>query len=163
MAIKTAAELKAYFETGDVPIESQYIDLIDTIFSTGWIKKTTQLTQSDVRLLNSANGSYGFLAEDSQGATKIVQFQNIIFKLNKTGGTYDGGQLQFINGAAADLIAQSSATVTDSLSATIIAPVLSGTVQYNLDSQSFLYASADSPSYEGTATLIYDYRIIDFS
>lgn len=33
MAIKTAAELKAYFETGDVPTQQQFVDLIDTIFS----------------------------------------------------------------------------------------------------------------------------------
>ncbi len=33
MAIKTSAELKAYFNTGDVPTESQYIDLIDTIMN----------------------------------------------------------------------------------------------------------------------------------
>lgn len=33
MAIKTAAELKAYFETGDTPTQSQFVDLIDTIFS----------------------------------------------------------------------------------------------------------------------------------
>ena len=33
MAIKTSAELKAYFETGDVPTQAQFIDLIDTIFN----------------------------------------------------------------------------------------------------------------------------------
>lgn len=33
MAIKTSAELKAYFNTGDVPTESQYINLIDTIMN----------------------------------------------------------------------------------------------------------------------------------
>lgn len=33
MAIKTAAELKAYFETGDTPTQAQFVDLIDTIFS----------------------------------------------------------------------------------------------------------------------------------
>lgn len=33
MAVKTAAELKAYFETGDKPTQSQFEDLIDTIFS----------------------------------------------------------------------------------------------------------------------------------
>lgn len=32
MAVKTAAELKAYFETGDRPTEQQFVDLIDTIF-----------------------------------------------------------------------------------------------------------------------------------
>lgn len=33
MAIKTATELKAYFETGDKPTQSQFEDLIDTLFS----------------------------------------------------------------------------------------------------------------------------------
>ena len=33
MAVKTAIELKAYFETGDVPTQAQFVDLIDTIFS----------------------------------------------------------------------------------------------------------------------------------
>jgi hypothetical protein len=33
MAIKTTEELKAYFETGDVPTQDQFVDLIDTLFS----------------------------------------------------------------------------------------------------------------------------------
>jgi len=33
MSVKTSAELKAYFETGDIPTQSQFIDLIDTIFN----------------------------------------------------------------------------------------------------------------------------------
>lgn len=33
MAIKTKAELKAYFETGDVPTQSQFEDLIDSLLS----------------------------------------------------------------------------------------------------------------------------------
>lgn len=33
MAIKTSAELKAYFETGDTPTQQEFVDLIDTIFS----------------------------------------------------------------------------------------------------------------------------------
>jgi hypothetical protein len=33
MAIKTVSELKAYFETGDVPTESEFGDLIDSTFN----------------------------------------------------------------------------------------------------------------------------------
>lgn len=33
MAVQTITILKSYFETGDVPTEAQYIDLIDTIFN----------------------------------------------------------------------------------------------------------------------------------
>lgn len=31
MSIKTSTELKAYFETGDIPTQAQFIDLVDTI------------------------------------------------------------------------------------------------------------------------------------
>ena len=37
MAIRTAAQLKAYFVTGATPTQSQFEDLIDTIFSFGAI------------------------------------------------------------------------------------------------------------------------------
>lgn len=48
MAIKTATELKAYFETGDVPTQAQFVDLIDTIFSAvpDYKVYTALLTQS---------------------------------------------------------------------------------------------------------------------
>lgn len=33
MAIRTIIELKSFFETGDVPTQEQFADLIDTVFS----------------------------------------------------------------------------------------------------------------------------------
>lgn len=37
MAVKTAAQLKAYFVTGAKPTEGQFADLIDTLFATSGI------------------------------------------------------------------------------------------------------------------------------
>jgi hypothetical protein len=45
MAIKTAEELKAYFETGDIPTEQQFVDLIDSTYR-GYKVYTALLTQS---------------------------------------------------------------------------------------------------------------------
>lgn len=45
MAIKTAAELKAYFETGDTPTQAQFEDLIDSTYK-GYKVYTALLTQT---------------------------------------------------------------------------------------------------------------------
>ena len=45
MAIKTSAELKAYFETGDTPTQAQFEDLVDSTYK-GYKVYTALLTQT---------------------------------------------------------------------------------------------------------------------
>jgi hypothetical protein len=85
MAIKTAAELKTYFETGDTPTQSQFEDLIDTTVKPYKVY-TALLTQEgtnppDARVLENTLGFEPVWAYDEVGYYKI---QNEIFIPEKT-------------------------------------------------------------------------------
>jgi len=62
MAIKTAAELKAYFETGDVPTQQEFVDLIDTIFSgiPTYKNLVGLLSESELKELENTIGTLTF-------------------------------------------------------------------------------------------------------
>lgn len=129
MAVKTAIELKAYFETGDVPTQAQFVDLIDTIFSAVPTYKIYRaiLNQSGTNapvatiLENTLNGTLVW-TRDNVGvfsATLNNAFINDVFisatcsGFNNdsfcTGSKNDNNTLQFINYyvSAVDNVAQS--------------------------------------------------------
>jgi len=69
MAIKTKTQLKAYFETNDIPTESQFADLIDSLHETlandavnatkaYFSSSQTADVQNDWRIWGDASGFY---------------------------------------------------------------------------------------------------------
>ena len=70
MAIQTIATLKSYFNTGDIPTESQFIDVFDTLFA-----QSPLTTKGDIVAFSTLNdrlavGTNGqVLTADSAEAT----------------------------------------------------------------------------------------------
>jgi len=63
MAVLTQDQIKAYFETGDLPTEAQFIDLIDTLESNSAVKSTT------INVVGSPTN----IEDDFNATTTIVQ------------------------------------------------------------------------------------------
>jgi hypothetical protein len=77
MAIKTAAELKAYFETGDVPTQQEFVNLIDTIFSmSGYTETIVNISSSQI--LNMGTTPIELLP--AAGVNKYYDIENIILE-----------------------------------------------------------------------------------
>jgi hypothetical protein len=77
MAIKTAAELKAYFETGDVPTQQEFINLIDTIFSmSGYTETIVNISSSQI--LNMGTTPIELLP--AAGVNKYYDIEKIILE-----------------------------------------------------------------------------------
>ena len=91
MAIKTAAELKAYFETGDVPTQQEFVNLIDTIFSmSGYTETIVNISSSQI--LNMGTTPIELLP--APGVNKYYDIEQIAFEY--TYGTTPYSGIQYI-------------------------------------------------------------------
>ena len=82
MAIKTRADLKSYFQTGDIPTETQYSDLIDSFIHAG--EATTQVITGDMSASSfiaenhvTASGNISASLTGSFGAIQVDSFSDI--------------------------------------------------------------------------------------
>ncbi len=143
----------------------------------GWTRAVIQLAQDDVRTLASANDELGFKLFSAAGENKIIQIQSPIISFNKTGGTLDDVDLYIYNATGYGTIALwrgfpasglgneiSSFGIPmgdDAITNDVVTHSL-GSI-YPCNSDVYLFTSIDLSAYEGTATLIIDYRTIDLS
>lgn len=139
-----------------------------------WTRATFDLTQAQIRVLQSANGGFGFELFDAQGANKIVQISNAILRFNKTAGTFPQSFFEIYsanneNYAAIMNFDNSSESAPTNNSVYIFNSRNNGLVlgyfetSQLINDKIYLYANADFADYEGTAKLILDYRVIDFT
>lgn len=139
------------------------LDVLIDNMAPGWIRRTITLTQEEVRTMTSANGGYGFKIFETAGASKAYQMRDVIFRLSKTGGSFSIGGISIINGGAADTIMEGATDEDTNQFAAILAPNPGFSIGYILNEEIFLFNNTDSPDYEGTATLTFEYRLLDFS
>lgn len=148
--------------------------IIDNLAPNGWAKVTLNLTQAQVRTLFSGNGGYGYKIYDAAGVNKIKQLANAILKFNHTGGTYpqnyfeiysanNEGYAPIFNFDNSDQGAPTANEVY--IFNTRKNPLFLGYSESSqlLNDDIWLYSNADFADYEGTATLIFDVRTIDFT
>jgi len=95
MAVKTLAELKAYFETGDKPTQAEFEDLLDTMFSiaSGMKMYNCKLTEvGGVLTVTVINNQLGFTPTVEQQFPGQITF-------NSAGGLFQPGKVQiFVDG-----------------------------------------------------------------
>jgi hypothetical protein len=93
MAIKTAAELKAYFETGDVPTQQEFVNLIDTIFSMSGYEETI-VNISSSQILNMGTTPIELLP--AAGVNKYYDIEQITFEYTYGTTSYNVPDSEFI-------------------------------------------------------------------
>jgi hypothetical protein len=93
MAIKTAAELKAYFETGDVPTQQEFVNLIDTIFSISGYTETI-VNISSYQILNMGTTPIELLP--APGVNKYYDIEQIVFEYTYGTTSYNVPDSDFI-------------------------------------------------------------------
>ncbi len=131
-----------------------------------WVTKTFNLTQAEMRIINSANGGSGYILFAALGAMKGVQVADPILHINQTAGAAAAG-VYTIAGAQPD----SWEFMDCEVFADIISNGASSFFINESNSQgSLLFNRAlclvgpqDFPDFEGTAKLVLRYRILDFS
>jgi len=80
MAIKTPTELKAYFETGDIPTQTQFEDLIDSTYK-GYKVYTAILSQS------GTSDPTSIVLENTLGFTPTYQYSDVgEYRINSVAG-----------------------------------------------------------------------------
>ena len=86
MAQVTKTVLKTYFNTGDLPTESNFSDLIDSV-------QATLVANGNIKLSNRSDGSVEISAEIPEPEPVIPKFINQF--LNAATPTYDGDGVPF--------------------------------------------------------------------
>ena len=87
MAQKTKTVLKTYFNTGDLPTESNFSDLIDSV-------QATLVANGNIKLSNRSDGSVEISAEIPEPEPVIPKFINQ-FLINGPTPIYDGDGVPF--------------------------------------------------------------------
>ena len=87
MAQVTKTVLKTYFNTGDLPTESNFIDLIDSL-------QSTLVANGNIKLSNRSDGSVEISAEIPEPEPVIPKFINQ-FLINGPTPIYDGDGVPF--------------------------------------------------------------------
>lgn len=140
----------------------------------GWTTATLNLTQADCRTLNSANGFYGFKMFDAPGANKVLQIGTPIVHFKRTGGTLDFGSIAVYSLPGGEVLRcyfnqynnapENSPFGMISTVGNGNAPEIQIQQFYSLNAALFLFMDeGDSPTYEGTASITVDYRVIDLA
>ena len=86
MAQKTKTVLKTYFNTGDLPTESNFIDLIDSV-------QATLVANGNIKLSNRSDGSVAISAEIPEPKPVIPKFINQF--IDGSTPIYDGDGVPF--------------------------------------------------------------------
>ena len=95
MAQVTKTVLKTYFNTGDLPTESNFIDLIDS-------SQSTLVAGGNIKLSNRSNGSVEISAEIPEPEPVIPKFINQFLNIGST-PSYDGDGVPFFIQSVIDL------------------------------------------------------------
>ena len=95
MAQVTKTVLKTYFNTGDLPTESNFSDLIDSV-------QATLVANGNIKLSNRSDGSVAISAEIPKPEPVIPKFINQ-FLINGPTPTYDGDGVPFFIQSTTDL------------------------------------------------------------
>ena len=95
MAQVTKTVLKTYFNTGDLPTESNFSDLIDSL-------QSTLVAGTNIKLSNRSNGSVEISAEIPEPEPVIPKFINQ-FLINGPTPIYDGDGVPFFIQSVIDL------------------------------------------------------------
>jgi hypothetical protein len=95
MAQVTKTVLKTYFNTGDLPTESNFSDLIDSV-------QATLVANGNIKLSNRSDGSVGISAEIPEPEPVIPKFINQ-FLINGPTPIYDGDGVPFFIQSVIDL------------------------------------------------------------
>lgn len=74
MAIRDKEYLKSIFETGDLPVENDYIDLIDSCFNNAVSAQTVYF--DDVLCLDGARGNLGIILTNPLGFEYLLTIQD---------------------------------------------------------------------------------------
>jgi len=141
--------------------------------NTGMTSFSRTFTQAEIRTFNSANGGYGVEILPAPGAGKVYQIEPPTMRWEATGGSFTSaiGWIYYYNEAGA----LSHFTVaTPSLPATFFDIPYYNNIntaagdgsdgQFPSDNiRVMIYTDAAQSSYEGTMTLKFDYKIIDFN
>lgn len=129
------------------------------------------LTQDDVRTLFSANGGYGYKIFEALGANKLPRIANVMLKFNRTAGTYPKTLFEMYGAStSADLYTMNNTNESGTPpSAKVWFFETTENTPTNKppnlmpNDEIYLFSLVDFPDYEGTATLILDYHVEDFS
>lgn len=137
----------------------------EAIAGTGWQRASKTLSESDVRTMSSANGGLGYKMIEAAGTNTIIQICNILIKFNHTGGTYPQSNFDLYSergGIIADLNNQSGSPDSSYVYAILLTG--QGYASYYIPNDNiFLYSHLEFSDYQGTAILVFDYRVINFT
>jgi hypothetical protein len=122
-----------------------------------YITKKLILTEAQVRELNSANESYGIELLPPPGENKVYQVENIIVKFKQTGGTLLAQALSVYGYNSDDEYGQITPVEASKVHFLQKSPAL----KTSENEAVYLWANIDSPNYEGTAVIVFDYRVIE--
>lgn len=162
MAAKTSTELKALFETGDTLLESSFEDLIDSVNVI--VPFERELTQAEVRTLNSANAGYGAKLIDGV-ANNVIQIFNPLIIYKATGGTFATADIWLYDDVYS--ISGYYKGSTNSASFTPITlieqPELEPSSYLGIAGDVYIWSSVEQSSFEGTWVIKFDYKFIDIT
>jgi hypothetical protein len=174
MAIKTAAELKAYFETGDVPTQQEFVNLIDTIFSmSGYTETIVNISSSQI--LNMGTTPIELLP--AAGVNKYYDIEQITFEYTYGTTSYNVPDSDFIRisdygtinfSITARVIAEGENRITIvkdfySVQDGIIDVIFQGITTVSLNKGLYLEPTSGNPTNgDGTLRAIIKYKVKTF-
>jgi len=166
MSAEGRTALKAYFETGDKPTQAQFENLIDSFVNktddVPFISTVLNLTEAQMRRLNTANGGLGFLMFSAPGANKFIEVANIKFLVAKTGGDLYEDNYSVQN-ADTSLICRGSVVDSNNFVQVLGDWFSDGSQRFAIDSAMYFWGLNDSGTFAGTGKILLDYRIVDVS
>jgi hypothetical protein len=131
----------------------------------GYTSVEVVLTEAEVRTLKSANGGYGYEMLPAPGVGKVYQVINPILIFDElTGSDWQGGVTSIYpndSGNVYTLSKPGRVSVSPEIGAYQLSLVAN--VKADPNNAIWLYNSAESPAYLGTATFSFDYKIIDIT
>jgi hypothetical protein len=144
------------------------IDSLDDSVGT-WQVTTFNLTQAQVRTLESANGGNGYKLFDSPGSTKTIEIRRVTILFDKTSGTessvvdlevyettytrrfqFPSFNFGFIGKTALSM-------------PVYINPIDSQANSYYANKAYYLYTTANLPDYDGTMQVIVEHRTLELA
>lgn len=165
--------VKTFYEKMNEIIQYLTDNPTPTPSTPAWIKKAIFLTQAEVRTLRTANGSYGYEIFDAQGANIFVEFSNPMILFDHSGGTFPLALLEIYSANSATDLWQMNNNADGGGAGGDNQRVYhfyknpgTGAVRppmQELNDKMYLYAADNLDDYEGTATFVFDYRIINIT
>jgi len=132
--------------------------------TSGLTSVTKTFSKAEVLTFNTANGGYGHEILPKPGVGKYYQIKNVVFIFDLEDGGTDPANLEiYANSSPSKYIITLSGYSTIGVSKRLYEPVMIARNNDNLtsDEEVWIWATVEQANADGTATLTFDYKLID--